>query len=161
MDPRTILVPLDGSAIAESALSVAEGLADRGGSKLILVRAAEAPEDLAHVVAARLDAVREAEMYLDAATVKLTARGFDDTETVAWYGPAADVILDVARTHKPDVIVMATRGRRGLGRLIRGSVTETVVRSAPTPVLVVRGDASSGRVKNLRPVSRDRESMRA
>ena len=80
MNARAILVPLDGSTMAESALEMAERFAEGGGTKLILVRAAEAPEDLARVVAARLDAMRVAESYLDATAAGLGARGFDDVE---------------------------------------------------------------------------------
>ena len=138
MDPRAILVPLDGSTMAESALEMAARFAEGRGTKLILVRAAEAPEDLAHVVAARLDAMRAAESYLAATAADLGARGFDGVEIIARYGPATDVILDTARTHDHDLIVMATRGRSGVGRLVFGSVTEGVVRGTPTPVLVVR-----------------------
>ena len=55
MDSRAILVPLDGSTTAESALEMTERFAEAGGTKLILVPAAEAPEDFAHVVAARVE----------------------------------------------------------------------------------------------------------
>jgi nucleotide-binding universal stress UspA family protein len=161
MDPRSILVPLDGSAVSESALSVAERFAGRGGARLILVRAAEAPEDLGHVVAARLDAMRAAESYLDATAAELSAKGLEDVEKIARYGPAAEVILDTARTREHDLIVMATRGRRGLGRLMFGSVTESVVRGASTPVLVVRGDSRTERAKNQRASTRASEPVRA
>ena len=50
MDARRIMVPLDGSAVAEAALPVAEGLATRAETTFFLVRAAEAPDDLAETV---------------------------------------------------------------------------------------------------------------
>jgi nucleotide-binding universal stress UspA family protein len=51
---------------------------------------------------------------------------------------AADAIVDYARDHEIDLIVIGTHGRRALGRLLMGSVAERVVRSAPCPVLTVR-----------------------
>ncbi|ELY47551.1 universal stress protein [Natronorubrum sulfidifaciens] len=56
-------------------------------------------------------------------------------------GEPREAILEYAATHDVDAIVMGTRGRRGVGRLLLGSVTEAVVRDAPVPVLVVRGAA--------------------
>jgi nucleotide-binding universal stress UspA family protein len=52
-------------------------------------------------------------------------------------GPLHMVIKDVARTLRADVIIMGRRGRRGLSRVLWGSVTETVMREAEIPVLVV------------------------
>jgi nucleotide-binding universal stress UspA family protein len=53
-------------------------------------------------------------------------------------GDAPTEILRVAADIKADIIVMGTHGRTGVGRLVRGSVAETVVRSAPCPVLTVK-----------------------
>ena len=59
-------------------------------------------------------------------------------ETSVWYGPAAAAILDAARLRKADMIVMSTHGRSGLGRLILGSVAESVLRGTTTPILLLR-----------------------
>jgi nucleotide-binding universal stress UspA family protein len=53
-------------------------------------------------------------------------------------GPPAEVINEVAARIGADVIVMVTHGRRGLARLIEGSIAEKVMRAAPCPVLAVR-----------------------
>jgi nucleotide-binding universal stress UspA family protein len=50
------------------------------------------------------------------------------------------LILRWAQEHAPDLIVVGTHGRRGLRRLVMGSVAEHVVRAAPCPVMTVRGD---------------------
>jgi nucleotide-binding universal stress UspA family protein len=142
MDTHRIMVALDGSTMAEAALPVAESLASRTDTVLILVRAAEPPHAPADVMAARVDDLGAAAQYLDTVAAALRDRGFENVETVSLYGPAAVVILEAARTHKADVIVMATSGRRGVGRLIFESVAETVVRGTQTPVFLVRaGDA--------------------
>jgi nucleotide-binding universal stress UspA family protein len=57
-------------------------------------------------------------------------------------GRAADLIVEQAKQWKADLIVMGTHGRRGLRRLALGSDAELVVRFAPVPVLLIRGDAA-------------------
>jgi nucleotide-binding universal stress UspA family protein len=157
MDTERIMVALDGSTMAEAALPVAESLASRTETVFILVRAAEAPDGLADVMAARLDELGAAAKYLDGVAATLRARGFEKVETVARYGPAAAVILEAARAHDADVIVIATSGRRGIGRLVFGSVAETVVRGTQTPVFLVRaGDVPRDTVRRSA-VSRERE----
>ena len=59
--------------------------------------------------------------------------------TLLGVGAAYDVIVDVAKKLKVDLIVMSTHGRTGLSHFLIGSVAERVVRSATCPVLTVRG----------------------
>ena len=58
--------------------------------------------------------------------------------TSVWYGPAAYAIVEAAGLHKVDLIAMTTHGRSGLGRLILGSVAESVLRGTTVPILLVR-----------------------
>jgi nucleotide-binding universal stress UspA family protein len=139
MKIERILVPLDGSALAESALTTAAELASPGLATLIVVRAAEAhtfpgvdPTD------AQVQVVREAETYLATVTERLKQQGLTKVETSVWYGPAAGVIVEAARARKADLIVMTTHGRGGLGRLILGSVAESVLRGTTRPILLLR-----------------------
>jgi nucleotide-binding universal stress UspA family protein len=133
-----ILVPLDGSALAESAIAKAMDLAG-GESTLMLLRAAEA-HTLPGVdpTEAQVEVVREAEEYLASVAARLKEQGIDSVETSVWYGPAASAIVDAARLRKADLIVMSTHGRSGLGRLILGSVAESVLRGSTTPILLLR-----------------------
>jgi nucleotide-binding universal stress UspA family protein len=138
MKYRTVLVPLDGSELAETALDHAVELA-RGGASLVLLRAAEAhtlpgadPTD------AQVKVVREAEEYLAAVRARLAGSGVNRVDVSVWYGPPADSIVEAARFRGADLIVMSTHGRSGLGRLVLGSVAETVLRSTTTPILLVR-----------------------
>jgi nucleotide-binding universal stress UspA family protein len=133
-----ILVPLDGSALAESAIATAVQVARPGRATLMLVRAAEVhtfpgmdPTD------AQIEVVREAEAYLAGVAERLKEEGVK-IETSVWYGPAAATIVDAARARKADLIVMTTHGRGGLGRLILGSVAESVLRGTTTPILLLR-----------------------
>jgi nucleotide-binding universal stress UspA family protein len=143
MDTRRIMVALDGSAMAEAALPVAESLASRTETTFILVRAADA-----------LDA---AEKYLETVATALTTRGFEKVETLPMYGPAAAAILEAARTHEPGLIVMATSGRSRVRPLMFASVAEAVVRGTQTPVFLVRAGDPPGRSAYRRGVSSERE----
>jgi nucleotide-binding universal stress UspA family protein len=134
-----ILVPLDGSTLAEAALRKALDLAGDEGVTISLLRATEAYSRLgADPVDAQVMAVREAEEYLAAVVRRLKRRGRTRVETHVWYGPAAAAIVEAAATQKADLIVMSTHGRSGLGRLILGSVTESVLRGTTVPILIVR-----------------------
>lgn len=140
MKGQTLLVPLDGSELAEAALAKATELAAiMPEPKLLLLRAAEAhtfpgvdpTEDQVRVVT-------EAEQYLDAVAERIRGEGVNDVQTSIWYGSPADSILEATRFYKVDLIVMSTHGRSGLGRLILGSVAESVIRGTTTPILLVR-----------------------
>lgn len=135
---KKILVPLDGSLLAEHALAKVVELAG-GGGVVMLVRAAEAhtlpgvdPTEM------QVEVVREAEEYLARVKARLERDGVKDVQTSVWYGSPVSAIVEAARLRGADVIVMSTHGRSGLGRLILGSVAESVLRSTATPILLLR-----------------------
>jgi nucleotide-binding universal stress UspA family protein len=134
-----ILVPLDGSPVAEIALGCAVDLAHRATSTLDLLRVAEAhvlpgmdPSD------AQVRVVKEAEDYLASTAQRLREQGVTQVETSVWYGAPAESIVEAARVRNADLIAMSSHGRSGLGRLILGSVAEAVLRSTDTPILLLR-----------------------
>lgn len=139
MKLRKVLVPLDGSVLAEAALPRAVELVASSGAKLLLLRAVETNR-LSGIdrTEAQLRAVREAEDYLTRIGDRLTALGVKDIEVSIWYGPAVSAIVQAAQLHPVDLIVMTTHGRSGLGRLVLGSVAESVLRGTTTPILLVR-----------------------
>jgi nucleotide-binding universal stress UspA family protein len=133
---RSILVPLDGSQLAERALAYATALSIPTGAGLILVRAVSA-HTLAGIDArqAQTDAVNEAEAYLEDVAGGLAMRGF----VCQWatpYGSAVEWIPEEARLRGADLIVMTSHGRTGPGRWLLGSVAESVVAHSSVPVLV-------------------------
>jgi nucleotide-binding universal stress UspA family protein len=139
MKLSTILVPLDGSVIAEAALTPAVDLARTSGAKLVLLRAAEAHTGpLTDPVEAQVHVMREAEEYLAGAQARVKAAGVAAVELSAWYGPPAEAIVEAARHRHADLIVMSSHGRSGLGRLVLGSVAETVLRGTRVPILLIR-----------------------
>jgi len=143
MKLATILVPLDGSPLAAAALPTAVDLAKSFGARLLLLRAAEAPAiRRTDPSEAQVEVVREAEAYLDTVKRRLETEGVGDVETSVWYGPAASSIAEAAATRGVSLIVMSTHGRAGLGRLVLGSVAESVLRGTRTPILLVRDGAA-------------------
>jgi nucleotide-binding universal stress UspA family protein len=138
MKTNRILVPLDGSEMAEAAIAPALEMA-QPGSALILMRAAETGIlPTADVIGAQVQVVREAEEYLAGVKAKLEKTGAKGVETHVWYGPAAPAVVEAAKVQKVDLVVMSTHGRSGLGRIIFGSVAESVLRGTHTPILLVR-----------------------
>ena len=139
MKLEKILVPLDGSRLAEAALDTAVGLAAGASVTYVLIRAAEAHAvPVGDPAESQVKVVQEAEDYLAAVRARLVKRGIANVVTGVWYGPAAVSIVEAAQVRKVDLIVMSTHGRSGLGRLILGSVTEAVLRGARVPVCIVR-----------------------
>jgi universal stress protein A len=143
---QTILVPVDFSEPSESAWWTACGLAAIAGSDLHLVHVCPEPLRQAwasKAVAMDLDAVglewlEEARENL--ARIAVPA-GLDPARVTrtALFGFAPARIVDYAAEQGADLIVMGTHGRGALRRLLIGGVAERVVRTAPCPVMTVRG----------------------
>lgn len=136
---KTILVPLDGSQVAELALPHAEELAGRLGADITLIHVAETP-------AAQYDAAINAYIEQVAETTafnaqkhvgKLVAKKIRVRSAIV-LGNAAEEIVDYAETMNADMTVMATHGRSGIKRWTMGSVADKVVRATSRPVMMVR-----------------------
>jgi nucleotide-binding universal stress UspA family protein len=139
MKLQTILVPLDGSGLAESALSRAVELAADTGARLVLLQAVEASGVLGtDRVDAEVKLVRDAEQYLAGVSTRIQETGPRSVSTSVWYGAPAWAITEAAKLYGADLIVITTHGRSGLGRLILGSVAEQVLRGTTVPILVLR-----------------------
>jgi nucleotide-binding universal stress UspA family protein len=142
---KKILIPLDGSALSARAVPVAYALAGPD-TELILVRAID-PARIAvgisayHAGASWLDELSQphrkaAEQMV---LVRSSLPADSSVDSYVTEGDAASTIVDTARDTKADLIVMASHGHSGLTRWMLGSVTERVIRTAPCPVLMVRG----------------------
>lgn len=135
---KKILVPLDGSELAEEVLLHVREMAKILGSELVLVRVALAyPLPGIDPIEAEVKVVEEVTAYLEEVEKRLRHEGLH-VSTAVRYGRAAEEILEHARDHRVDLIAMSTHGRSGLGRLLMGSVAETVLRHASVPVFLVR-----------------------
>ena len=141
--PRTILVATDFSEHADHALEYAAQLAARFDATLHLVHAVSiAPMGVPEIGVA-YSAMMVESITKDAQTALETrAARYRDRVTVApvrlELGDARDIIDRVAEQIGADLIVIGTHGRRGIRRMLLGSVAESVVRSAPCPVLTIR-----------------------
>lgn len=135
---QRILVPLDGSSLAERALPYAASLARAPQARLVLLRAVEAHALTGRGRAkARIAAMQEAEDYLDRIAAPLRERGLT-IDTSVPYGNAPDAIADEIAFREINLVAMATHGRGGLGRFVYGSVAARVLSDAEVPVLLVR-----------------------
>ena len=134
---RSILVPLDGSNLAERALAYATALSVPTAASLVLVRAVAA-NTLADIddSVARAHGLATAKQYLSEQAAKLRDRG-RACEIATPLGSPAGCILSEAK-RGVDLIVMSTHGRTGPIRWLLGSVAESVVARSPVPVLLDR-----------------------
>lgn len=147
---KHLLIPLDGSPLAEQALPVAMALAARFGRTVTLLRVAQPPYVVtgiggsvyAELALGMRDQIHEeAQAYLAAVRESLQTADVDVRMQVAEGDPAADVILQIVDELGVDTIVMSTHGRTGLSRWVFGSVAERVLRGASVPVLLIRAAA--------------------
>ncbi len=141
------MVPLDGSALAECVLPHVKTIATGCGcEELILLRVVE-PERVYSVSDSSIDpnlaATREierkkaAEEYLHVIADGLTQPGLTCT-TKAVMGRIAESLVDYCVKNSVDLIIIATHGRSGITRWVRGSVADKILRSSKIPVMMVR-----------------------
>jgi nucleotide-binding universal stress UspA family protein len=124
---KRIMVPLDGSDLAQTALPHALDLCLALGATLLLL----------HVRDARQGSPEASRRFLDFTSRRYANDGVV-IETLVREGPVAEAIVRAAEQEQIDVIAMATHGRSGLQRAVYGSVAEQVLRSSTRPVLLVR-----------------------
>ncbi|MCE2457838.1 MAG: universal stress protein [Dehalococcoidia bacterium] len=141
----TVIVPLDGSELAETALPYAVALCRGMDMEMVLLHVIPANESIysdgnaggqdASDSREEMDAM--ARMYLNGIVRRLEDEGLDARMSVH-EGRPSTVITAVARGTEPSMIAMASHGRSGVSRLLMGSVAEAVVRESGEPVLMVR-----------------------
>ena len=139
---KKILVPLDGSKLAECVLPhVKTIVAGEGVAQVLLLRVVE-PLPAGTPPAVDFEVVQEAGMkearkYLAGIKAKLSKEGLNvETEVLA--GRPAETIIDFAQREKVDLVAIATHGRSGITRWIFGSVADRLVRALSVPILLVR-----------------------
>jgi len=142
MKPK-ILVPLDGSKLAERAVEQAEKIAKALGHEVILFQVirnplASAPEAGPETEErATLDTIDNANAYLKSIASGLEKEGIK-TRVEIGEGPPYAGILGMAHREDVDFIIMSTHGRTGLTRALMGSVAEKVVYTTKRPVMLVK-----------------------
>ena len=140
---RRILVPLDGSKVAEGVLPHAKSLAYSEGAELILLTVAANPaldfafSDPGIAQSAVEEQEERSQKYIGEIENDLKVAGFK-TSIVLRVGSVAETILEVAEELHVDVIAMSTHGRTGPARWLLGSIAERVVHNSKVPVLLIR-----------------------
>jgi nucleotide-binding universal stress UspA family protein len=140
---QKILVPLDGSPLAEAALPFATVLGARAGADVTLVHAAVYRTLLGDVGAEQVRVIRSGEDYLARTAMALRATGVSVSTRVPLGGSPARWIVGETELLDADLIVMATHDREGLERWMHRSIAEDVVHGSAVPVMLVRGSADS------------------
>ena len=142
----TALVPLDGSPVAEQALGCATALALHNGARLVLAAIEPTAGDISlaevgampyWVLADHEAAIVRLNEYLKQTAERLTRMGLT-VETRLAEGSPAEELLRVSAAEQADLIVMTTRGRSGMERLLMGSIAAKVLQNAHVPVLLAR-----------------------
>lgn len=139
---RTILVPLDGSRFAETALPLARELARRTQANLRLVSAHEPRPDITPgldapaLEAQNLEIRNATQAYLTEVAAGLAGVAAVSTEVVD--GAAGPAVTNAVQRIQPDLVVMSTHGRGPLSRFWLGSVADHLIRHVTVPVLLVR-----------------------
>jgi nucleotide-binding universal stress UspA family protein len=139
---QKILVPLDGSELAECVLPHVKAIGSGCGvGQLILLSVVEplygeVPPDVPAEVVQEAG-VKAAKEYLAKIKAQLSKEGFD-VEAKVLTGRPAETISEFAQSNKADLIAVSTHGRSGISRWVFGSVADRIVRSSSVPVLLIR-----------------------
>jgi nucleotide-binding universal stress UspA family protein len=139
-----ILVPLDGSPLAEYALGLAAQLARRATKPAsVTLFTVETPVTMPGLTGEVLvDDLRVTQSYLNDVAMLPTLHGLAVDTHVVMGGGIADAICKYARSIQADLIIMTSHGRTGLARAALGSITESVARQSSIPTLITRLDMS-------------------
>jgi nucleotide-binding universal stress UspA family protein len=144
---NSVIVPLDGSKLAETVLPNVIALARELGLEVILLRAYKVPVNIyassedyypVEYEEIKIELMDEARNYLEKKVAELKRFGIAKVSHSTPEGLGADEIIALGRKLPDNLIAMCTHGRSGIGRWVLGSVTETVVRHSGDPVLVLR-----------------------
>ena len=129
-----LVVPIDRSHRDAAIIPYVAGIAIPLRCSLAIAHVVPPPRSLLPGV------VREAEAYADAVAQDVRATGLE-VESFVGRGDPAQLILQLVYDLPADMVVMATRGRRGMGKIVLGSVADAILHLCPVPLLLVNADA--------------------
>jgi len=140
---KTVIVPLDGSPLAETVLPYVFDLAKKMRLEVVFVRAYALPTSTADEYETYSDELvsqieAEAKDYLAEKVREAKGKGLENVSSVVNIGYGAEEIITLARKTADNFVAMCTHGRSGIKRWVLGSVTDRVVRHSGDPVLIIR-----------------------
>jgi len=142
---KTVIVPLDGSPLAELVLPHVTAMAKEMNLEVVLVRAYSLVSHMymAEGMAPDFDQLTESirdevKSYLEEKIRQLKVEGLEKVSYQLLEGDPAAKIIDIARETPDNLVAISTHGRSGIGRWVLGGVTDRVVRHSSDPVLVIR-----------------------
>jgi nucleotide-binding universal stress UspA family protein len=158
---KTILIPTDFSKVAQSAVKVALGIAEKADAKLILLHIIERPDPVSFNIEGQINQMDDWEDKLF--TMKLIEKAKKEFAAITEEARAVGIkvktelrlgnpfhgIRSVITDHDVDLVVMGTSGRSKLEEMIIGSNTEKVIRHAACPVLTIHGKPGKNEFKNI------------
>ncbi len=150
-----VLVPLDGSKLAECTLPHIKNMAkERSLGEVILLDVVEMEIPLAYTDAEHMgivqdlnlqalweEKIKKAEIYLADMQAQLRAEGIKAETVLIKGGRIAPSIIDFAKDNSVDLVVIATHGYTGLKKMLLGSVALKVLHESPVPVLLIRPES--------------------
>jgi nucleotide-binding universal stress UspA family protein len=148
---RQILVPLDGSPLAERVLPYVQAIAAAGNARVLLLQVVSSPEShpAGDATTDHSAAVTDAESYLRDLAKRFSPAA---TDWLVEKGEATDVLLGAIPRGGIDLVAMSTHGRSGIGRWVYGSVADAVLRHSPVPVLLASATMQLTRWRSDRPL---------
>lgn len=142
---KKILVPTDGSSLSEQAAKMAVEFAHAHGGEIVAISVAQPYPSMAAEAAVVMDMQTESQLVLDLARENVdkvaqmaSAAGVPCKTVTALAFVPHEEIIRTALGNQCDVIFIASHGRRGVSRLLAGSVTQNVLAYSTIPVLVLR-----------------------
>ncbi|MCX6004629.1 MAG: universal stress protein [Chloroflexi bacterium] len=143
---KKILVPLDGSLLAECVIPHIKTIAKAANSRVELISVAEpieiptrgkialSDDDLKQI---NTDAQKDLHNYLTSIRNRLKRSGIE-ARSVVLTGNPAEILVDYVGSNDIDLIIMATHGRSGITKWFWGSIAEKVLRAVNVPVLLIK-----------------------
>ena len=135
---KNIILAYDGSKFSNKALQEAISLAKSSGGSLLVLSVVDITDEFESEAPGLTDKITERLLRLAQKALGKAVAAKVKAKVEVHVGDAYEMIVDVAKKKKADVIVMGSHGRTGLTRLLMGSVTSRVIGHAPCSVIVVK-----------------------
>jgi nucleotide-binding universal stress UspA family protein len=135
---KNIVLAYDGSKFSNKALQEAIGIAKSSGGSLLILSIVDITDEFESEAPGLTDKMTEKLLKLTQKALEKAVAARVKAKVEVHVGDAYEMIVDISKKKKADIIVMGSHGRTGLTRLLMGSVTSRVIGHAPCSVLVVK-----------------------